>query len=136
MISGAGAAFELGSRALPGGSSFPGDFSIPGFGGGGGGGDEGFTPGARFGDSYIVRIWQTGTTRDGVPIVHGMLANGKRFSTNRYGQVKVFRPKKNIVIGSDPRLSDARKVARAATKMEKAATTILQVTGKKAVKRG
>ena len=70
-----------------------------------------------------------------VPIVHGLLANGKRFTTNRFGAIKVFRPKKSIVIGSDPKLSDATKVARAAKKMTKAAEQILEVSGKKAVRR-
>jgi len=134
LFAGGGAAFELGSRALPGGSGFP----LGGGGGGAavaGGGAGALQVGQRFGDTFITRMWQSGQSREGVPIMHGMLANGRRFVTNRFGTIKTFRPKKNIVIGPDPRLSDARKVARAAQKMENAAITILKVTGKKAVKR-
>lgn len=134
-----GGALELGSRLIPGGSPFPGIPGLPGSGGGGGGG----TPasnipgvGQPFGDTFITRMWQSGETAEGIPILHGMLANGKRFATNRYGAIKVFRPRKNIVIGPDPKLSDARKVARAARKMDSAAKDILKVTGYKAVRRG
>jgi len=138
IIGAAGGAFELGTRALPGGSPFPGDLSIPGFGGGGGAaaaGAAGFQVGARFGDTFITRIWVSGTTREGVQIVHGLLANGRRFVTNRFGTIKTFTVKKPIVIGADPRLSDANKLARAATKMTRTAEKILAISGKKAIKR-
>lgn len=135
VVGGAGAAFEIGSRALPGGSPFPGDFSLPGFGGGSRSPASGIAPGAQFGDTFITQMWQSGVTADGVPILHGILANGKRFATNRNGGIKVFRPRKNIVIGSNPRLSDAGKVARIAARMERSAEAILKINGKKAVKR-
>lgn len=91
--------------------------------------------GQQFGDTFITRSWVTGVSHDGMPIIHGMLANGKRFATNKYGGIKVFRPKRNIVIGPDPRLSDASKVARAARKMDRAATRIAAINGKKLVRR-
>ena len=136
-IGAAGLAFEGGTRLLPGGASFPGgDISVSGSPTAVMGGNvDGFRVGAQFGDTFITRIWTSGETREGVPIVHGLLANGKRFTTNRFGAIKVFRPKKSIVIGSDPKLSDATKVARAAKKMTKAAEQILEVSGKKAVRR-
>lgn len=137
VIAGAGAAFELGSRALPGGASFPGGSAVPSFfnrsASGGGAGD--FQVGAQFGDTFITRVWQSGETAGGVPIIHGMLANGKRFVTNRFGTIRVFRVKKPIVIGGNPRLSDAGRLASAAKRMEKTAVKILDINGKKAVRR-
>ena len=129
-IAGAGAAFELGSRAFPGGASFPGgDIPIQGFGGGGrgafGGGAGGLgipQPGDQFGTTFVLRTWTTNPAT-GFPIF-AKLADGRIVVTKKDGSLKTYRPKKPIVISTNPRI---RQVARAARTLDRATASMIKV---------
>lgn len=99
----AGGAFELGSRALPGGASFPGGDNlgaITAFGGDDFGGGNLPQPGMNFGTTYITRTWTT-NPETGFPFFMA-LADGRIVVTRSDGSLKSYRPHKPIVFSKRP----------------------------------
>lgn len=112
----AGGAFELGSRALPGGASFPGGSNLGAITAFGGGQDLGDYPGdlpssgMNFGTTYITRTWTT-NEQTGFPFFMA-LADGRIVVTRSDGSLKSYRPHKPVVFSKKPTIPQMVKAQR------------------------
>ena len=68
------------------------------------------------GGPFVVKSWDTypgpGVTGGGQWPIFSLLSDGRIVVQKSNGQWKVYRPKKNLVISSNPRLRDIRKLDR------------------------
>lgn len=68
------------------------------------------------GGPFVVKTWDTypgpGVTGGGAWPIFALLSDGRIVVSKPNGSWKVYRPKKNLVISSNPRLRDIRKLDR------------------------
>ena len=68
------------------------------------------------GGPFVVKTWDTypgpGVTGGGAWPIFALLSDGRIVVAKPNGSWKVYRPKKNLVISSNPRLRDVRKLDR------------------------
>ncbi len=68
------------------------------------------------GGPFVVKTWDTapgsGVTGGGAWPIFALLSDGRIVVSKPNGRWKVYRPKKNLVISSNPRLRDVRKLDR------------------------
>jgi len=75
------------------------------------------------GGPFVVKTWDTypgpGVTGGGAWPIFALLSDGRIVVSKPDGSWKVYRPKKNLVISSNPRLRDIRKLDRMHKKVTK-----------------
>ena len=75
------------------------------------------------GGPFVVKTWDTypgsGVTGGGAWPIFALLSDGRIVVSKPDGSWKVYRPKKNLVISSNPRLRDIRKLDRMHKKVVK-----------------
>jgi len=87
------------------------------------------------GGPFVVKTWDTypgpGVTGGGAWPIFALLSDGRIVVSKPNGSWKVYRPKKNLVISSNPRLRDVRKLDR----MHKKVTGMMRRMVPKTVRR-
>ncbi|GAI06736.1 unnamed protein product, partial [marine sediment metagenome] len=88
--------------------AYPTDLTVPP-----GGGLVPFIPSGGIPDEWVAYTWDTGTA------VFYRLIDGRIAVQRKNGLWKVYRPKKHIVINTNPRMSQVSKLFRTCTKITK-----------------
>lgn len=89
------------------------------FSGGGSSGNAIGSPGDAFGTSFIVKVWTTNPST-GFP-AFARLADGRIVVTRADGSLKSYRPRKPIVLSTNPRVRDLARAARTVDRLTAAA---------------
>jgi len=88
------------------------------------------TPGQEYpGGPWVIKTWDTapgaGVTGGGGYPIFALLSDGRIIVSKPDGSYKIYRPKKNLVISSNPRLRDIRKLDRMHKKVVKMIKSIV-----------
>lgn len=87
------------------------------------------------GGPFVVKTWDTypgpGVTGGGQWPIFALLSDGRIVVSKPNGSWKVYRPKKNLVISSNPRLRDVRKLDRMHKKVTKMMRRMVPATRRK-----
>jgi len=87
------------------------------------------------GGPFVVKTWDTypgaGVTGGGAWPIFALLSDGRIVVSKPNGSWKVYRPKKNLVISSNPRLRDIRKLDRMHKRVTKMIKRIVPATRRK-----
>lgn len=87
------------------------------------------------GGPFVVKTWDTypgpGVTGGGAWPIFALLSDGRIVVSKPNGSWKVYRPKKNLVISSNPRLRDIRKLDRMHKRVVKMVRRIVPPTRRK-----
>jgi len=87
------------------------------------------------GGPFVVKTWDTypgpGVTGGGAWPIFALLSDGRIVVSKPNGSWKVYRPKKNLVISSNPRLRDIRKLDRMHKRVVKMIRRVVPPTRRK-----